>query len=99
MFKKFTHKFTFSLHATNNTHWKIAVMLFFVLFLVVAGAGFYLFVGVNNGELFTVQNAQVVSTDNFDTKSLSKVVEMFDARKADFEKFKTSDVISVDPSL
>lgn len=94
-YKKFRDKTFFD----PNRDWKIIVISFAFLVLLIACADSYMYFRVYKGDIFTVQDTTDTSLTVVDQKSLTDVTATFETKAKDFETLKGQKPVNVDPSL
>jgi hypothetical protein len=83
----------------SNHDWKIIIVSFIILAIIILAGSLYMFIGVSRGDIFLVEQKTegVVQTINKD--ELANTVKFFESRKAHFEELKANRPTVGDPSL
>lgn len=86
-FFKFGKKHT---HAKIYHHWEIILISFLILNIFVLGFSVYIFLKINEGGIFLVEQSQEVRVDTIDRGALKELIESFNIKEALFEDRTTS---------
>ena len=81
------------------TDWQIVFFLSTIVALVIVGFGALTFFRVNNGTLYEIPKKKVAKVTTIDRKSLTNIIEFFEAKAARYSALKLQKNIYVDPSL
>lgn len=96
---KKTDEKTFYIFTKAHHDWKIMLIVFVFISAIVIFADGYILYKVQNGTLF---DAPSVSSDQkiiLQKRSVERVIEKFDEKKAELEKFQNISPAEIDPSL
>jgi len=78
--------------------WAIMVIAFFLFSFLAAGVGFYLFLRVNSGEIFVVENRDISLRQTIDQAILDEVIEVYGAKEETLEELLSKRPHVIDPS-
>lgn len=88
-----------NLAITANRDWVISLSVFFLLILISAGLGMYLFSKINKGEIFAASEEKVVIPQTITKENLWKSLFTYDEKKRVFEERVKTRPRIIDPSL
>ena len=80
-----------------NRHWLLLLLIFVVLSTAMLLFSLYLFLQINEGDIFLVDPQEQVSLDTIDRAKLERVIDMFKERSVLFEARKTTVPSTPDP--
>ncbi len=105
-FKKITQKISkargkdkLKMQISPYRDWGIFLAIFFILLVVIAVASAYLFLQINNEEIFTKERALEEEIEMLDLEMLKNKIEFFDVRDENFNNLLKQKPDIVDPSL
>ncbi len=101
LFKKVTAKKHRVAHGLYNPvhDWKIVLIFFVFIAIILAGLSGYLFLKINRGEIFITQKHDTQTVSVLNVKLLEKTVGEFEEKKAHLLELETEKVIASDPSI
>lgn len=79
-------------------HWKLMFSSFLALNTLIIFSSLYLFLGINKGDIFLVEQNQEIRVETIDRNILQEIVASFEIKKALFESRKLSPPDIPDPS-
>ncbi|MFQ5661915.1 MAG: hypothetical protein ACE5F2_01540 [Candidatus Paceibacteria bacterium] len=79
--------------------WKIIIYVFIALNIGVVAFSVYLFLEINKGDIFKVEQDISVTVDTIDRKLLSETLASFEKMKDELKKLKSKRPSVIDPSL
>jgi hypothetical protein len=88
-----------SISAKAQHDWKIMLVSFFVLWIIIISLSMFLFFQIEGGKIFQTNAQQVENKPVINKAVLEDVVNSFEAKKARGEGLKTQKLNIPDPSL
>ena len=85
-------------HSKMYHHWEIILATFLFSNLLVLGFSLYLFLQINEGGIFLVEQSQEVRIDTIDRGALQELLESFEIKNSMFEDRTISSPRMSDPS-
>lgn len=89
----------FGFGVSPNADWKVLFSLFVLLFILISGVSFYMFVKIDKGEIFVVEKQSAVGSRILDTNLLKQTIEYYRERSTRLEEIKANKDATLDPSL
>ncbi|MFC1732247.1 hypothetical protein ACFL6I_18220 [candidate division KSB1 bacterium] len=86
-------------HSRMYHHWEIILAIFLFSNLLVLGFSLYLFLQINEGGIFLVEQSQKVRIDTIDRVVLQELLESFEIKNALFDGRSVSAPKVPDPSI
>lgn len=77
--------------------WKAIIFLFLLLNIVFVIASFFMYAGINKGEIFLVDKKEQASLNILNTFELEKAVAFFEGKRERFEALKQEFFRTADP--
>jgi hypothetical protein len=96
-FKGDGHPFGFGL--SPEADWKVILVATIVLSLAVSAINLFMFVGVDKGEIFTVDITESSDAPSFDLDALKSANEYYSQKSEAFEAIKAEGASVPDPSI
>lgn len=88
-----------SIGSNPFTDWQIVFFISSAIALASIGFGALTFFKVNNGTLYEIPAPKVVKVTTIDRKSLTNIIELFEAKQTRYNALKLQKNTYVDPSL
>ena len=79
--------------------WMVMVGIFFLLVVFFTTVGFYIFLQINSGEIFEVEQREIVLPATIDTKKLQAALKIFKAKELKHQEQLENRLELPDPSL
>jgi len=105
-FKKIAKKFSFkkrsefrAIGEKADHDWRYILLTFFFLTIASLGAGFYIFVKISNGEIFTIADTGGTVQQTINQKELDNAITFFEERRKHFLELQNNPLLLDDPSL
>ncbi len=83
---------------TPERDWKIIVMTFFFLTLLLSGGTFYAFYILNRWEISAPEGSGLAPLQTIDRNSMLKTIEVFDGKQATLAELLSKKPRKIDPS-
>lgn len=79
--------------------WKIMLILFFLMGILIAGLNIFLFLKINRGDIFRSDGSQEASEASIDKEELNKIITLFANKEINLNLLREEKRASFDPSL
>jgi hypothetical protein len=102
IFSKFTfHKKTEykTISEKSNHDWKMILLGFIFLAIIMLSGSLYMFIGVSKGDIFLVEQKPENTVLSINKSDLASTIKFFETRKAHLEALKATRPTVGDPSL
>jgi flagellar basal body-associated protein FliL len=102
IFKRFTQlrdNDKLKMEITPRKDWQLLVVFFVVLAVIVAATSFYIFVHIENDEIFLAKGEDRPALKVFNAAKLKNIIQTLRSREEDLANLKANRPHVVDPSL
>jgi len=79
--------------------WKIMLILFFLMVVLIAGLNIFLFLKINSGDIFISNGTREASEASINKEDLNRVITLFADKTINLEILRKEKRASFDPSL
>lgn len=86
-------------HLDVSKIWRKILLIFIVANAIIIGFNVYLFLQINSGEIFIVENNETISVKTIDRALLRNTIDLFEIKEIEFDNLKNNKPKIIDPSL
>ena len=89
----------FGFGVSQSDDWRIIANVLLILALTVSVLGVYMFIKIEQGDMFVVEKEARGTGNTLDQNLLNKTIEFYKSRALKFEEIKANKVEVADPSI